>query len=106
MRDLMIFLEAGMSSTHIFVIAATAISVILGGLKLPDLYKFFATKADNNMACKEEIQALQLRLTQITTGVNILISGIEDEFEDNLSLSKILDQVKIIINTHADGTTK
>ena len=96
----MIGLEAvgGVSSTHIVMIIGSAIGIILTALKLPELYKVWGFSQKATADCKETIQLLEKELAQIKTGVNLLLVGIEDQFEDSPSMKRMVEQVKTIIN--------
>lgn len=93
-----------MEDTNIIALIATAIASILTALGLPHLYKHLTDtkKIQSEGACKEEIQALRMRLNQITTGVDMLLTIIESEFEDTSSHHNVIEKVKQLLTDETE----
>ena len=93
-----------MENTHLVTIVATAFVSILSAIGLPQLYKHLTDRKqiESDSACKEKIQELQMRLSQITMGVDMMLTMLESEFDQDSSHHNIILKVKELLKPQAN----
>ena len=85
---------------NLITIITTAIATLIGSLGLPSLYKHLTSKKqiESDSVCRDKIQAFELRLNQITTGVEMLLIIIEDKFDEGSHYNNVIAKVKQILD--------
>lgn len=94
-----------MENTHLITIIATALVSILSAIGLPQMYKHLTEKKqiETDSACQEKIKLLEMRIAQITTSVDMMLTIIESEFDDTSAYHTVILKVKALLTNAPDG---
>lgn len=88
--------------SSVIAVVVTAVATLIGALGLPELYRQITKRKliDSDQDCRSRIQAMEMRIKQITTGVDMLLIVIESEFKDSPMYSNVIAKVRLIIEEH------
>ena len=80
-------------------IIATAVVSILTALGLPQLYKHLTEtkKITVDAECKKKLNIMEVRMKELTTGVDMMLTILESEFDKESGQYIIIQKVKAII---------